>query len=171
MSEAELERSSAVPAEKQHWVFRVGVADRAGALTSIASAFSNRGISLETIVGHGTPYPGAPGGAVVATFWCTEAEKDSIVRVVRRLSKVTQLQERPYDSSLLRKSPLLQVARRLRPLDVAGQDCFLTCELLEQTSDCFTYFLAGPPSELDPVLSRAAQEGILLHTVYSVIAQ
>ena len=47
--------------EKKHWVFRVGVADRAGALTSIASAFSNRGISIETVVGHGTAYPGALG--------------------------------------------------------------------------------------------------------------
>ena len=39
--------------EKKHWVFRVHVADRAGALTSIASAFSNRGISIDTVVGHG----------------------------------------------------------------------------------------------------------------------
>jgi acetolactate synthase small subunit len=163
--------SDPITAEMNHWVFRVGVADRAGALTSIASAFSNRGISLETIVGHGTPYPGAPGGAVVATFWCTEAEKDAIVRIVSRLSKVTHLQECPYESSLLRKSALVQVTRRLRPQDVAGQESFLTCELVEHTSEAFTYFLAGPPSELDPVLTRAAQAGILLHTVYSVIGQ
>lgn len=157
--------------DMQHWVFRVGVADRAGALTSIASAFSNRGISLETIVGHGTPYPGAPGGAVVATFWCTEAEKDAIVRIVRRLTKVTHLEERPYASSLLRKSALVQVTRRLRPADVAGQEVFLTCELLAECPESLTYFLAGPPSELDLVLGRLVEEGALLHIVYSVMAQ
>ena len=39
--------------DKYHWVFRVHVVDRAGALTSIASAFSNEGINIGTVVGHG----------------------------------------------------------------------------------------------------------------------
>jgi acetolactate synthase small subunit len=155
--------------EKKHWVFRVGVADRAGALTSIASAFSNRGISIETVVGHGTAYPGAPGGAVVTTFWCSQAEKDEIVRVVSRLSKVTRLEEHPYESESLRKSALVRVARRLNPPDVAGREAFLTCELVGQHRGTFTYFLAGSPSELDPVLGRLVNEGVLSDIVYSVI--
>jgi len=156
-------------AEKQHWVFRVGVADRAGALTSIASAFSNRGISIETVVGHGTAYPGAPGGAVVATFWCSESEKDAIVRVVARLSKVTSLEEHPYESESLRKSALVRVTRRLAPPDVAGRETFLTCELVRSERGTHTYFLAGSPSELDPVLARFVDQGILKDIVYSVI--
>ena len=155
--------------EKKHWVFRVGVADRAGALTSIASAFSNRGISVETVVGHGTAYPGAPGGAVVATFWCSESEKDAIVRVVARLSKVTSLEEHPYESGSLRKSALVRVARPLAPPDVAGRETFLTCELVKSERGTFTYFLAGSPSELDPVLARFVDQGILTDIVYSVI--
>ncbi len=155
--------------EKKHWVFRVGVADRAGALTSIASAFSNRGISIETVVGHGTAYPGAPGGAVVATFWCSEAEKDEIVRVVGRLSKVTSLEEHPYESESLRKSALVRVARRLLPPDVAGREAFLTCELMAEHRGTHTYFLAGSPSEIDAVLARFIGEDILKDIVYSVI--
>jgi acetolactate synthase small subunit len=155
--------------EKKHWVFRVGVADRAGALTSIASAFSNRGISIETVVGHGTAYPGAPGGAVVATFWCSEAEKDEIVRVVGRLSKVTSIEEHPYESEILRKSALVRVTRRLAPPDVAGRENFITCERVRAERGTYTYFLAGSPSELDPVLARFAEEGILKDIVYSVI--
>jgi len=155
--------------EMKHWVFRVGVADRSGALTSIASAFSNRGISIETVVGHGTAYPGAPGGAVVATFWCTESEKDEIVRVVGRLSKVTSLEEHPYESESLRKSALIRVTRRLAPPDVAGRESFLTCEGVGEARGTYTYFLAGSPSELDPVLARFVAEGILTDIVYSVI--
>ena len=157
--------------EKKHWVFRVGVADRAGALTSIASAFSNRGISIETIVGHGTLYPGAPGGAVVATFWCSESEKDAILRLVGRLSKVTCLEEHPYESRALRKSALVRVTRRLAPRDVAGRETFLTCERIGRSSGVYTYFLAGSPSELDPILSQFVQEGILADVVYSLIGQ
>jgi hypothetical protein len=155
--------------EKKHWVFRVGVADRAGALTSIASAFSNRGVSIETVVGHGTAYTGAPGGAVVATFWCSEAEKDAIVRVVGRLSKVTSLEEHPYESQSLRKSALVRVTRRLAPPEVAGREAFLTCELMREERGTYTYFLAGSPSELDPVLARFVEQGILTDIVYSVI--
>jgi hypothetical protein len=157
------------PKEKKHWVFRVGVADRAGALTSIASAFSNRGLSIETVVGHGTAYPGAPGGAVVTTFWCTEEEKNEIVRVVGRLSKVTSLEEHAYESESLRKSALVRVTRRLTPPDVAGREAFLTCEPVREERGVFTYFLAGSPSELDPILARFAREEILKDIVYSVI--
>jgi len=155
--------------EKKQWVFHVRVADRAGALTSIASAFSNRGISIETVVGHGAAHTATHDGAVVATLWCTEAEKEQIVRVVRRLSKVISLEEHPYDSDSLRKSALVHVARRLTPRDVAGRQTFLTCELMKEDRGTFTYFLAGSPNELDPVLARFAQEGILSDIVYSVL--
>ncbi len=156
-------------AQKKHWVFRVGLADRAGALTSIASAFSNRGISIDTVVGHGAAYTTTHDGTVVVTFWCTEAEKDEIVRVVKRLSKVTTLEEHPYDSENLRKSALLHTTRRLTPRDVAGRETFLTCELMKQERGVYTYFVAGSPSELDPILSRFAEEGILQDVVYSVV--
>ncbi len=155
--------------QRKHWVFRVGLADRAGALTSIASAFSNRGISIDTVVGHGAAYTTTHDGTVVVTFWCTEAEKDEIVRVVKRLSKVTTLEEHPYDSESLRKSALLHTTRRLTPRDVAGRETFLTCELMKEERGLYTYFVAGSPSELDPILSRLAEEGILKDIVYSVV--
>jgi len=155
--------------DKKHWVFRVHLADRAGALTAIASAFSNRGISIETVVGHGAAHTASHDGTVVATFWCTEAEKDQIVRVVSRLSKVLSLEEHPYDSENLRKSTLVHLTRRLRPCDVAGREAFLTCEMMKEERGVFTYFLAGSPSELDPILARFVEEGILNDIVYSVI--
>ena len=155
--------------ENRHWVFRVHLADRAGALTSIASAFSNRGISIETVVGHGAADTTSHDGTVVATFWCTEQEKDEIVRVVKRLSKVLSLEEHPYDSENLRKSAMVHVARKLNPQDVAGREVFLTCELIEEKRGTYTYFLAASPSELDPVLARLGDEGILSDIVYAVV--
>ena len=155
--------------QKRHWVFRVHLADRAGALTSIASAFSNRGISIETVVGHGAAYTASHDGALVATVWCTEEQKDEIVRVVRRLSKVLSLEEHPYDSESLRKSAIVRVTRRLVPRDVAGRETFLTCEPMRDDRGVFTYFLAGSPSELDPILARLGDEGVLEDIVYSVV--
>ena len=51
----------------------------------------------------------------------------------------------------------------------AGRETFLTCELMAETRGTFTYFLAASPSELDPVLSRFVEEGILKDVVFSVI--
>ncbi len=154
--------------EKQHWVFRAHVADRAGALTSIASAFSNEGISIDTVVGHGTEERTLVGGSVVLTFYCTEQEKDIMVRKVKRLSKVTQLEEHPYESQSLRKSAIVSTTRKLKPRDVAGDESFLTCEMVKKEA-LWTYFLAGSPSELDQILARLAKEGIVKDIVYSIV--
>ena len=154
--------------EKRHWVFRAHVADRAGALTSIASAFSNEGISIDTVVGHGTEERTLVGGSVVLTFYCTEQEKDIMVRKIKRLSKVTELEEHPYESQSLRKSAIVSTTRELKPRDVAGDESFLTCEMV-QKEKLWTYFLAGSPSELDQILARLAKEGIVKDIVYSIV--
>jgi acetolactate synthase small subunit len=155
--------------KKKHWVFRVHVDDRAGALTSIASAFSNRGISIDTVIGHGHTLTSSRDGTVVVTCHCTEDEKDLMVRTVKRLSKVHALEEYPYESDILRKSAVIEVTRRLTPRDVAGRDTFLTCELVEEKRGIFTYFVAGSPYELDPIITGFIEKGILTDIVYSII--
>lgn len=155
--------------ERRHWVFRAHVLDRAGALTSIASAFSNEGISIDTVVGHGTEKTAGVDGSVVLTCCCDEEEMDRMVRKVRRLSKVFALERHPYESQSLRKSALIRTTRRLVPRDVAGQTTFLTSELVKAEGEEFSYFLAGSPSELDPVLERLEQAGVVTDIVYSVV--
>lgn len=155
-------------AARRHWVFRAHVMDRSGALTSMASAFSNRGINIQTVVGHGAEGEATHEGTVVMTFRGSEEEKDTMARVVRRLSKVKRLEERPYDSHSLRKSAIIRVSRRLSPKDVAGEETFLTCELMYQESDSWVYFLAGAPSELDPVLHHLDSADVVEDIVYTI---
>ncbi len=152
-----------------HWIFRAHVVDRAGALTSIASAFSNEGVSIDTVVGHGTEEAAGVDGSVILTFFCSREEKDRMVRKVNRLSKVTSLEEHPYESQYLRKSALILAARELVPGDVAGKASFLTTELVKNDSHGWTYFLAGSPTELDPILARLAADGVVKDVVYSVL--
>jgi acetolactate synthase small subunit len=155
--------------KKRHWVFRAHVVDRAGALTSIASAFSNEGVSIRTVVGHGIEERAGVDGSVVLTFFCTENEKDVLVRKVRRLSKVIDLTEHLYESQNLRKSAIILTTRRLTPQDVAGQESFLICELVKVAKEGFTYFVGGSPSELDPVLKRLEDSGTVKDIVYSLV--
>lgn len=156
-------------ADKQRWVFRAYVYDRSGALTSIASAFSNEGISIDTVVGHGLEEQAGIDGSVVMTFRCGEKEKEIMVRKIRRLSKVKSLKEHPYDSQNLRKSAIIRTVRKLVPGDVAGEHSFLTSELVHSGPQGYTFLLAGSPSELDPVLTRLGKEGVVTDLVYSII--
>jgi acetolactate synthase small subunit len=155
--------------EEHHWVFRVHVMDRAGALTSISSTFSNEGISIGTVVGHGVEEQTKVEGSVELTFFCSEDKKDILVRKIQRLSKVKGVEERPYDSHRLRKSAIILSVRELKPRDVAGEKSFLTCELVNQDNNGWTYFLAGSPSDLDPVLGELKKNGDVKDIVYSVI--
>ncbi len=155
--------------DKYHWVFRAHVVDRAGALTSISSTFSNEGISIGTVVGHGVEEQTKVEGSVVLTFFCNEEKKDIMVRKIQRLSKVKGLEERPYDSHRLRKSAIILSVRELKPRDVAGEKSFLTCELVNQDSSGWTYFLAGSTSDLDPVLGELKKNRVVKDIVYSVI--
>jgi acetolactate synthase small subunit len=153
-----------------HWVFRAHVLDRAGALTSIASAFSNEGVSIDTVVGHGSETLAGTDGSVVLTFCCSEEEKDRMVRKVKRLSKVTRLEEHPYESQSLRKSALILATRELKPVDVVGETSFLTSELVKADARGWTYLLAGSPSDLDPVLKRIETAGVVKDIIYSVLS-
>ena len=156
--------------ERNHWVFRAHVLDRSGALTSIASAFSNEGVSIDTVVGHGSEFLAGTDGSVVLTFCCSEEEKDKMVRKVRRLSKVTRLEEHPYESQSLRKSAVILSNRELKPIDVVGERAFLTSELVKADANGWTYLLAGSPSDLDPVLERLESSGVVKDIIYSVLS-
>jgi len=155
--------------QKYHWVFRIRVVDRAGALTSISSAFSNEAISIDSVVGHGIEEQAEVEGSVVLTFFCSRKEKDVMVRKIARLSKVIGLEERSYDSHILRKSAVILTTRALKPRDVAGEKSFLTCELVNSDESGWTYFLAGSPSELDPVLETLGTSGAVRDIVYSIV--
>ena len=154
--------------EKRHWVFRAHIVDRSGAVTSIASAFSNEGISIDTLVAHKSEEQTHMAGSIVLTLFCTEEEKDIMVRKVKRLSKVKELYEHPYESQSLRKSATVLATRKLMPSDVVGDESFLTCEFIKEDHG-FVYFLAGSPSELDKVLDRLGEADVIKDIVYSVI--
>jgi uncharacterized protein YlbG (UPF0298 family) len=156
--------------ESSHWVFRAFVVDRAGALTSIASAFSNEGVSIDTVVGHGSEALAGTDGSVVLTFYCSQEEKERMVRKIRRLSKVKRLDEHPYESQSLRKAVLIVTSRELKPRDVVGEAAFLTSELVHADGFGWRYLLAGSPRDLDPVLNRLESEKVVKDIIYSVLS-
>jgi hypothetical protein len=63
----------------------------------------------------------------------------------------------------------MSTTRRLKPREVAGENAFLTCELVKGDEESYTYFLAGSPGELDPVLQELESGGVVKDIVYSIV--
>jgi hypothetical protein len=65
---------------------------------------------------------------------------------------------------------MILASRELKPRDVVGKKTFLTTELVKTTPQGWSYFLAGSPSDLDPVLERLETAGVVKDIIYSVLS-
>ena len=77
--------------EKKYWMFYITTSDCAGALTSISAAFSNEGVNILTIIGHGA-CPDRK-GVIDIGFQGDDQTKDILIRKIKRLSKAISIKE------------------------------------------------------------------------------
>ena len=77
--------------EKKYWMFHITTSDSAGALTSISAAFSNEGVNILTIIGHGA-CPDRK-GVIEIGFQSETKTKDILIRKIKRLSKAISIKE------------------------------------------------------------------------------
>ena len=87
--------------EKKYWMFHVTSSDCAGALTSVAAAFSNDGVNILTVIGHGA-CPDRK-GLIEIGFESDEQTKDVLVRKIKRLSKAISVKEEETTMDELQK--------------------------------------------------------------------
>jgi len=156
--------------DPQHrWLFRAIVVNKVGAMTSIASAFSNRGISIDSIVAHGSE--GTPGerGTVVITFRCTAPEKERVRREIERLSKVIRLEEHVYLQDYLRKGVVLLVKPDPRAARMIESNTSVTWDLIKDESIGRTYFIAGAPNQVDPLIDDLLAADLAVDIVYAIV--
>ena len=74
-----------------YWQFKISVSDCAGALTSVAAAFSNEGISIDMITGR--KMEAGKNGLIMVGFESSKESKDILVRKINRLTKVLDIEE------------------------------------------------------------------------------
>ena len=77
--------------DKKYWMFHVTSSDCACALTSVAAAFSNDGVNILTVIGHGA-CPDRK-GLIEIGFESDEQTKDVLVRKIKILSKAISVKE------------------------------------------------------------------------------
>lgn len=151
---------------EQRWVFVVKVLNKSGALTATASVFSNRGVSLQAILGSGIAANTEEDGRLVFSFQATHRKKEMLQRVLERLSKVTQIDAYRYDDPKLRAIAVVKA----RPLDGIDWDTSVQTETISQTESSQTVLLTGATLAVEQMIETLRQRSQLVDVVMATIA-
>ena len=150
---------------EQRWVFVVKAQDKPGALTAAASVFSNRGVSLNTILGSGMTPADAEGGRIILSFWANERKKDMLLRALQRLSSILQVQAYPYSSPELRAIGVIRVDAKA---DVSASE--VQTEIISNQGDSKSILVTGGPSAVETMIEKLREQNALLDVVITVMA-
>lgn len=95
------------PADRR-WVAFVHGADATGTLTALASVFSTRGVSFDSL-STGDVVDGDGVGLIVVTFTATERRQRLLMRTVRRLAAVRAAEVRAADDPSVRAAAVVHL--------------------------------------------------------------
>lgn len=151
---------------EQRWVFVIKAQDQPGVLTAAAGVFSNRGVSLETILGSGMNSTSAE-GRFVLSFRAAERKKDMLLRVVERLSTVIQVDCYPYSSSVLRAIAVVRVSSAT---DINWEASDVQMEIVSKDTDSQTMLLTGGTPAVEQWVETLRERNTLLDVAMSVMA-
>lgn len=151
----------------QRWVFIVRVLDKPGALTATASVFSNRGVSLEAILGSGISSASATNGRLVISFQATERKQEMLQRALERLPLVLSVESFRYDDPQLRA---IAIAKLKSIVNLNLSDIDVQAETVSQQPGSSTVLFTGGMIALDTLIDQLRVDDELIDVVMSAIA-
>ena len=152
---------------EQRWVFVVKCLDRPGVLTAVTSVFSNRGVSLETILSSGIAATSLETGRLILSFRATDRKKEMLLRALGRLSSVLQVDHYLYDDPALRSIALAKVSS---PTAIEFSSDLVQMETISETPEGALLLLTGNPIAVESLLNTLRQQSLLLDLVAAAIA-
>jgi acetolactate synthase small subunit len=151
----------------QRWIFVVRALDRPGTLTAAAAVFSNRGVSLEGILGSGIAPNTVEDGRLIFSFRATESKQALLKKALARLSSVFQVDAYPYEDERLRA---IAVAKLSQKVKLANDDDDYFVETIAQTECDRMVMLTGTPPAVDNAIDQFRDQGHLKDVVMTYIA-
>ena len=151
----------------QRWIFVVRVMDKPGTLTAAAAVFSNRGISLEGILGSGIGATAIEDGRLILNFRATAAKQNLLRRALERLPDVFQVDAYTYEDNRLRA---IAVAKLPLTTKTLNDDDSYTIETIAQTKTERMVMLNGTPLAVESAIAQFRQQNQLKDVVLSYIA-
>jgi len=159
--------------DKKRWVFAARVLDKAGTVTATSSVFSNRGVSMQMLVGSTLQVAAGQGIPMFFVFEATDRRMNLLLRAMGRLARVIRVECHPYDSPLLRAVAFVHVTRgsaddqaNLPDVATEGTVAFtpIVCEEEHES-----WVLMGLPADVEDCLQRLRSAERLLRTTVMII--
>jgi acetolactate synthase small subunit len=151
---------------EQRWVFVVRALDQPGTLTAAASVFSNRGVSLEAILGSGIAATAIEEGRLILSFRATERKQEMLLRALERLSSVLQVTSYLYDDPKLRAIAIAKVSSLQ---DISFDSEAIVVETIATSPDGLRLLLTGSTVAVEQVIQTLRQASVLLDLVTAAI--
>ncbi|MBD3885528.1 hypothetical protein IFO70_27810 [Phormidium tenue FACHB-886] len=151
----------------QRWVFVVKCLDKPGVLTAAASVFSNRGISLEAVLGSGIAATSIETGRLILSFHATQRKKEMLLSALTRLSGVLQVSDYPFDDPTLRS---IAIAKVSNSQTVELNLDLIQTETISETAEGRLLLLTGSTAAVESVIETLRQRSMLLDLVTAAIA-
>ncbi len=151
----------------QRWVFVVRVLDKPGMLTAAAAVFSNRGVSIEGILGSGIDSTTIENGRLIINFRATQPKQSLLHRALERLPDVFRVDAYAYDDQRLRAIAIAKLS--LSPKLLNDDDSY-AIETIVQTKTERVVMLNGSPPALESALMQFRQQNQLKDVVMAYIA-
>ncbi|NER82084.1 MAG: hypothetical protein F6K42_21495 [Leptolyngbya sp. SIO1D8] len=150
----------------QRWVFVVQALNRPGTLTAAAAVFSNRGVSLEGILGSGIAPTTVEDGRLIFSFRATEHKQKLLQRALERLSSIFHVAVYTDEDERLRAIAVAKLG--IDTPMVPDENYFL--ETISQTDTERMVMLTGTPLAVEAALAQFRQQNQLADVVMSYIA-
>lgn len=148
------------------WVFVVKVQEQPGVLTSVASVFSSRGVSLSMVLVSHAAKEDSANPTILLSFSATPRKVESLRRILGRLSRVLETRAYPYDSPDLRAIAMVKLPSGAKPVLPAG----VRGEVLTGEAGPTTIQLVGRPPAVDSAIDGIRNSCGVDDVVISVMA-
>lgn len=152
--------------EDRRWVFVVRALDKSGTLTAAAAVFSNRGVSLEGILGSGIDTNSLGDGRLLFSFRATEEKQDLLKRSLERLPHIFQVTAYPYEDKRLRAIAVAKLVPEAR-LNRDTEELYV--ETISRSKASSLLLLSGGTRAVEEAIAHFREHQQLKDVVMSTI--
>lgn len=168
--ETEAKESDVPNAEEQNayrrWIFVAQALNQSGTLTAAASVFSNRGVSLEGILGSGIDTATAEDGRLLFSFRATEEKMGLLKRSLQRLPSIFKVTAYPYEDERLRA---IAIAKLTSTANLDHHTTNLSTEIILQEENSILLLLSGKTKAVESAIAYFREQQQLTDVVMSTI--
>ncbi len=150
----------------RRWVFVVRALNKPGTVTAAAAVFSNRGVSLEGILGSGIDAASVDDGRLLFSFRASEQKQALLKRSLERLPHIFQVAAYPYEDKRLRAIAVAKLTPEARMSHDAEE---LYVETISRSETSSLLLLSGGTQAVEEAIAHFRQKQQLKDVVMSAI--